>query len=71
MGDEIIESGGQIIPVYEKMKTVGGYHPFTAETFADWSLQAGDIVTLTKSGARYQAPVYSTRMTWRGKTPHN
>lgn len=70
MGDEIIESGGQIIPVYEKMKTVGGYHPFTAETFADWSLQAGDIVTLTKSGARYQAPVYSTRMTWRGKTPH-
>ena len=70
MSDDYIEVGGRITPVYNRFKEVGDYHPFTAETFADWSLQAGDIVTLKKNGESFEAPVYATRMTWRGATPH-
>lgn len=69
MADAVLEQGASIAPIYERLSGAGNYHPFTAETFADWSLQAGDVVALQKGGANYEAPVYASHMTWHGKTP--
>lgn len=69
MANDTEPVGGSVQPVYARLSQAGGYHPFTADTFADWSVQAGDVVTLQKDGDNYQAPIYSSRMVWRGKTP--
>jgi hypothetical protein len=53
--------------IYNQLHSASGYHPFTASTFADWSIEAGDIVQVTRDGETYQAPVHSTQMAWKGQ----
>jgi len=53
-------------PIYERLNSVNGYHPMTADTFADWSVEAGDIVTVSRENTSYSSPVNNTRVTWRG-----
>ena len=54
-------------PIYERINGVNNYHPYTADTFADWSLEAGDIVAVSQDGKVYQSPVHKTTLTWTGK----
>lgn len=54
-------------PIYERMNGISNYHPYTADTFADWSLEAGDIVTVSQDGNEYQSPVHKTTVRWTGK----
>ena len=58
-------TGASLKPIYERINGVPEYHPMTADTFADWSMEAGDLVTVTRDGNSYQSPVNSTRMTWK------
>ena len=37
-----------------------------AETFSDWSMEAGDTVTVTRGEEAYQSPIHTTRMVWKG-----
>ena len=53
--------------IYNRLHSVGGYHPFSANTFSDWSMEAGDVVTVTRDGKQYQTPVHSTKLSWRGQ----
>jgi len=53
-------------PIYERINGVNNYHPYTADTFADWSLEAGDIVTVSQDGKTYQSPVHKTTVRWNG-----
>lgn len=53
--------------IYERLNGVRPYHPISANTFADWAMEAGDIVTVSRDGTSYQSPVHASRMTWRGK----
>lgn len=62
-------SGASLTPIYERLNDVNNYHPLDAETFADWSMEAGDIVTVSRDGKDYASPVHTSTMTWRGKTP--
>lgn len=59
-------SGASLNPIYQRLNGVAGYHPFEAETFADWSVEAGDIITVSRDGKNYQSPVHSTRLKWKG-----
>lgn len=52
--------------IYERLNSAPTYHPLEAETFSDWAIEAGDIVTVTRGEKSYASPVQSTRMVWRG-----
>ena len=52
--------------IYDRLNGVASYHPFTADTFADWSLEAGDIVTIGRDGQNITSPVSSTTIRWNG-----
>lgn len=56
-----------ISPIAERLKSVPSYHPLNADTFADWAMEAGDMITVSRDGQDYQSPVHSSRMVWRGK----
>lgn len=52
--------------IYNRINGVNNYHPYTAETFADWSLEAGDIVTVGQDGTQYASPIHTATVTWNG-----
>ena len=58
---------GSISPVYQSLSGVAPYHPFEADTFADWALEAGDMVTVSRGGTSYTSPIHSTSLVWRGQ----
>ena len=53
--------------IYNRLNSAAQYHPFSADTFNDWSLEAGDVVQMKRGTDTYDSPVYNNRMTWRGK----
>ena len=52
--------------ILDALAEVGTFAPMAADTFADWSMQAGDIVTIKSGDKLYKTPVYSLGMTWKG-----
>ena len=58
-------TGASLKPIYDQVNATPEYHPLSADTFADWSMEAGDMVTITREGNSYKAPVNSSRMTWK------
>lgn len=58
-------SGARLQPIYERLNSAPRYHPIEAETFADWSMEAGDIVTITRDGQSYESPVQTSVVKWR------
>ena len=64
MADHTI-TNASLAEIYNRLNSAPQYHPLEADTFADWSIEAGDIVTISREGNSYQSPVQSTSMTWR------
>lgn len=60
-------TGASLAPIYQRLNDAPSYHPLEADTFADWSLEAGDIVTITRDGKEYQSPVHTSSVSWRKK----
>lgn len=58
-------SGASLSPIYTRLNSVPEYHPLEADTFADWSVEAGDLVTVTRDGKSYKSPVHQTNMNWK------
>lgn len=52
--------------IYERLVDTNGYHPFEANTFAPWTLEAGDTVKMKRGTEEYDSPVHTTRMVWKG-----
>ena len=59
-------TGASLDGIYGRLNAVEEYHPFEASTFSDWSLEAGDIITVKRGEENYQSPVHSSKMVWRG-----
>lgn len=55
-------------PIYERLNGVNNYHPYSANTFADWSVEAGDIVTVKRGNESYASPAHSVSMNWKGQS---
>lgn len=53
--------------IYSRLNGAAPYHPYSAETFSDWSTEGGDIVTIYKEGRAYQVPVHESTLNWRGR----
>jgi len=58
-------TGASLGPIYERLNGAPEYHPLEADTFADWALEAGDVVTVERDGKQYVSPVHSSVVTWR------
>lgn len=54
--DEILTALGEL----------GTFSPVAADTFADWTMQAGDVVTIKSGDDAYKTPLYTMNMTWKG-----
>lgn len=54
--DEILSALGEL----------GTFSPVAADTFADWTMQAGDVVTIKSGDEAYKTPLYTMNMTWKG-----
>ena len=52
--------------VLEKMQATPTFRPMTADTFGDWSIEAGDIVSVDIDGKSETLPVFSSSMEWNG-----
>ena len=57
----------ELNPIYERLNGAGTYHPFSANTFSDWSLEAGDTITVKRDGQSYTSPVHSSTVRWAGQ----
>ena len=55
--------------ILNALSEVGSFNPVSADTFADWTMQAGDVVTFKSGADIYKTPVYTMNMTWKG-FPH-
>lgn len=53
-------------PIFERLSEFEPYHPGTAILFADWSLQAGDIIRIRVDSRDYWFPIFTVAMTWTG-----
>ena len=62
-------TGASLAPIYDRLRSVPAYHPLDTEAFADWTLEAGDIVTVERDGQEYTSPVHSMSFTWKGGAP--
>ena len=58
-------TGASLAPIYSRLNSAPNYHPLEADTFADWSLEAGDMVTVTRDNSSYESPVHSSTVTWK------
>lgn len=61
----------ELNPIYERLNGMDTYHPFSANTFSDWSLEAGDTITVTRDGQSYTSPVHSSTVRWAGQQQIN
>ena len=62
-------TGASLQPIYERLNGMKRHHPLGAETFADWSMEAGDTVKVTRDGKEYESPVHTSTMVWKGGAP--
>lgn len=60
-------ANASLAQVYNRLNGVAQYHPFSANTFADWASEAGDTVKISQNGTSYSSPVHKQSLVWRGK----
>lgn len=52
--------------ILSKMQATPEFRPMSADTFADWSIEAGDILTVEVDGKDEVLPVFSSDLDWGG-----
>ena len=52
--------------ILNQLKKTPSFRPICAETFGDWSIEAGDILTIENAGQVHTLPVFSSEMDWKG-----
>lgn len=52
--------------IYNQLNSGSQYTPLSAETFGDWSMEAGDMVTVVKDGRSYVTPIMQGDLKWDG-----
>lgn len=58
-------TGASLNKIYNRLNSAPEYHPMEADTYADWSLEAGDTVKVSRDGNDYSSPVHSTSLSWK------
>ena len=58
-------TGGSTEQIFNRLAGTDTYHPFDAETFSSWALEAGDVVTVKRGIEEFTAPVHSSTTVWK------
>lgn len=53
--------------IFKRLSGMSQFHPATANLFADWTLDPGDVVTVRQGQTDYTVPIYQMNLDWRGK----
>lgn len=53
--------------IYNRLNSIESYHPMSADTYADWAMEAGDVVKISKEGTTYSSPVGTSTIKWNGQ----
>lgn len=53
-------------PIYNILSAFNSYYPVSATLIADWSVQSGDIISITYDSNTYDVPIFQQNLTWRG-----
>lgn len=53
--------------IYDRLQSVPAYHPLSADTYADWATEAGDLVTVSRGDTSYRVPIGTSTLRWRGR----
>lgn len=61
--DEIRRLG---VPIYNRLNALSDFYPINARAVCDWSIQAGDVITINLNGIDYALPIYRQTVTWNG-----
>jgi len=59
--------GSHISEIYQRLRSADDYHPYSVNTFGDWSTESGDMITISRDGRSYTVPVGESTTTWRGR----
>lgn len=52
--------------IYNRLASAPQHHPSNVSLFADWNMQAGDVVQVKSDDSVYDVPVYSMKLKWNG-----
>lgn len=52
--------------IYNRLRSAPEYHPASAELFDDFTLQAGDIISVKSGSEHYPLPIFAQRVRWTG-----
>ena len=52
--------------IYERLSYAPTYNPSSADLFTDWTVQAGDTLSINSDNTNYHVPIFSMRMRWTG-----
>lgn len=50
----------------QKMQQTPAFRPMSADTFSDWSIEAGDIISVDADGVVHPFPVFTSELDWVG-----
>ena len=53
-------------PIYNRLHGLGAYTPLAVDLIADPSVEAGDIISVTRNGETYALPIFQLTLTWKG-----
>ena len=52
--------------IYNRLRSAPEYHPASADLFDDFTLQAGDIISVKSGDEHYPLPIFAQRVKWTG-----
>ena len=58
-------------PILDRASSLEPFNPSSGTLFGDFSIESGDIVTVTKGGQAYNVPIYSANTSWNGSSMTN
>lgn len=53
-------------PIYTRLSSFASYYPVATTIITDWSVCAGDIMSITYDGITYSVPIFQQNLSWRG-----
>ena len=56
--------GASLNPIYSQLRNAQDLNVGEVNTFTDWSVEAGDVVTVTRDGQEYKMPVHNQKTNW-------
>lgn len=54
--------------IYNRLASAPTFHPASADLFSDFTLQSGDVITVTSDNTSYNVPIYGMQMKWNGNS---